>query len=117
MKTDLVAFQLVRFLETRGVEKVFGLCGHTVIALLDAFRESRQIEYISVRHEQIAAHAADGYARGKGGGVPGVLMTHLDPCGHSFPNLKHPLIYLGRGRLSNGFTGIRPQKATQGYIH
>ena len=79
MKTDLVAFQLVRFLETRGVEKVFGLCGHTVIALLDAFRESRQIEYISVRHEQIAAHAADGYARGKGGGVPGVLMTHLGP--------------------------------------
>lgn len=79
MKTDLVAFQLVRFLETRGVEKVFGLCGHTVIALLDAFRESRQIEYISVRHEQIAAHAADGYARGKGSGVPGVLMTHLGP--------------------------------------
>ena len=79
MKTDLVAFQLVRFLETRGVEKVFGLCGHTVIALLDAFKESRQIEYISVRHEQIAAHAADGYARGKGGGVPGVLMTHLGP--------------------------------------
>lgn len=79
MKTDLVAFQLVRFLETRGVEKVFGLCGHTVIALLDAFKDSSRIEYISVRHEQIAAHAADGYARGKGNGVPGVLMTHLGP--------------------------------------
>lgn len=78
MKTDLVAFQLVEFLEKRGVEKVFGLCGHTVIALLDAFKDSN-IEYISVRHEQIAAHAADGYARGKNKGIPGVLMTHLGP--------------------------------------
>lgn len=78
MKKDLVAFQLVNFLESRGVEKVFGLCGHTVIAMLDALKESN-IQYISVRHEQIAAHAADGYARGKGCKVPGILMTHLGP--------------------------------------
>ena len=79
MKTDLVAFQLVKFLEARNVEKVFGLCGHTVIALLDALKESAKIEFISVRHEQIAAHAADGYARAKNCTVPGVLMTHLGP--------------------------------------
>lgn len=79
MKTDLVAFQMVKFLETRGVEKIFGLCGHTVIALLDAIKESKKIEYISVRHEQIAAHAADGYARSNTKGIPGVLMTHLGP--------------------------------------
>nr|WP_321501062.1 thiamine pyrophosphate-binding protein [uncultured Dethiosulfovibrio sp.] len=79
MGKDLVAFQLVRFLESRGVEKVFGLCGHTVIGLLDAFKDSERIEYISVRHEQIAAHAADGYARGKNKGIPGILMTHLGP--------------------------------------
>jgi len=78
VKKDLVAFQLVNFLESRGVEKVFGLCGHTVIAMLDALKESN-IQYISVRHEQIAAHAADGYARGKGCKVPGILMTHLGP--------------------------------------
>jgi len=79
MKTDLVAYQLVTLLEKRGVEKIFGLCGHTVIALLDAIKESKQIEFISVRHEQIAAHAADGYARGKNDGTPGVVMTHLGP--------------------------------------
>jgi len=79
MKTDLVAFQVVKFLESRGVEKVFGLCGHTVIALLDAMRESKKIEFITVRHEQIAAHAADGYARSNDKGIPGVLMTHLGP--------------------------------------
>ena len=78
MGKDLVAFQLVKFLEARGVEKVFGLCGHTVIGFLDALKESK-ITFITVRHEQIAAHAADGYARGKGCRVPGVLLTHLGP--------------------------------------
>lgn len=78
MKKDLVAFQLVKFLEARGVEKIFGLCGHTVIGFLDALKES-SIKFISVRHEQIAAHAADGYSRGKDCQVPGVLMTHLGP--------------------------------------
>jgi len=79
MKTDLVAYQLVKLLEKRGVEKIFGLCGHTVIAMLDAINESKQIDFISVRHEQIAAHAADGYARAKNDGTPGVVMTHLGP--------------------------------------
>jgi len=78
MKKDLVSFQLVKFLEARGVEKIFGLCGHTVIGFLDALKESN-IQYISVRHEQIAAHAADGYARGKGCQAPGILLTHLGP--------------------------------------
>ena len=78
IKKDLVAFQLVKFLEARGVEKIFGLCGHTVIGFLDALKESA-IHFVSVRHEQIAAHAADGYSRGKGCRVPGVLLTHLGP--------------------------------------
>lgn len=78
MAKDLVAYQLVKFLESRGVDTIFGLCGHTVIGFLDALKDS-SIRFISVRHEQIAAHAADGYARGKGCKVPGVLMTHLGP--------------------------------------
>jgi acetolactate synthase-1/2/3 large subunit len=52
------------------------LCGHTVIALLDALGKSR-IRFVSTRHEQTAAHAADGYARATG--KPGVLLTHLGP--------------------------------------
>ena len=78
MAKDLVSFQLVKLLEARGVENIFGLCGHTLIGFLDALKDSN-IRYISVRHEQIAAHAADGYARGKGCKVPGVVMTHLGP--------------------------------------
>src|SRR4029077_14838736 len=35
------------------------------------------VRFISTRHEQVAAHAADGYARASG--KPGVLLTHLGP--------------------------------------
>jgi acetolactate synthase-1/2/3 large subunit len=48
-------------LESFGVEYVFGTCGHTNIALLDAIGRS-SIRFIIARHEQAAAHAADGYA-------------------------------------------------------
>lgn len=73
----LVSDQIVDYLERRGVEYVFGLCGHTVIGLLDALNRSEKIKYISVRHEQIAATAADGYARLTG--KAGVVMCHLGP--------------------------------------
>jgi len=42
---DLVAYQIVNFLEKKGVEHVFGLCGHTVIAMLDALKDSK-IKYM-----------------------------------------------------------------------
>lgn len=72
----IAAYLLTDYLERLGVEVVFGLCGHTVVGLLDALGKSR-IRYISTRHEQVAAHMADGYARATG--KPGVLMTHLGP--------------------------------------
>ncbi|MGE5171248.1 MAG: thiamine pyrophosphate-binding protein [Rudaea sp.] len=73
---DLISHQLVKYLEWRGVEHVFGLCGHTNIAVLAALAKSR-IEFVSVRHEQIAAHMADGYARAKK--QTSVLLSHLGP--------------------------------------
>ncbi|MEG1525402.1 MAG: thiamine pyrophosphate-binding protein [Clostridia bacterium] len=73
----LVSEQMVDYLERRGIEYVFGLCGHTVIGFLDALSKSEKIHYISVRHEQIAATAADGYARLTK--KASVLMCHLGP--------------------------------------
>ena len=73
---DLVSHQLVRYLEHRGVEHIFGLCGHTNIAVLTALTNS-PIKFINVRHEQIAAHAADGYARVSR--KAGVVLSHLGP--------------------------------------
>lgn len=72
----IAAYQLTDYLERLGVEVIFGLCGHTIIAFLDALGKSR-IRFVSTRHEQVAAHAADGYARASG--KPGVLLTHLGP--------------------------------------
>jgi len=57
----LISEQLVDYLERRDTKYVFGLCGHTVIAMLDALNKSKKLQYISVRHEQIASTAADGY--------------------------------------------------------
>jgi acetolactate synthase-1/2/3 large subunit len=74
--TRFAAYLLADYLERVGVEVVFGLTGHTVIAMLDALGRSK-IRYVSTRHEQVAAHAADGYARATG--KPGVLLTHLGP--------------------------------------
>ena len=73
---DLVSHQLVKYLEARGIAHVFGLCGHTNIAVLAALEKSR-IKFVNVRHEQIAAHMADGYARASGRAA--VLLTHLGP--------------------------------------
>ena len=73
---DLVSHQLVKYLEDRGIKHIFGLCGHTNIAVLSAMANSR-VKFVNVRHEQIAAHAADGYARATG--KASVLLTHLSP--------------------------------------
>lgn len=80
MKQDVqnktVAEHIVEFLERRDVEHIFGLCGHTNIAVLAALAES-PIDFITVRHEQIASHAADAYARVKG--KASVVLSHLSP--------------------------------------
>ena len=74
---DLISNQLVKYLEARGVEHIFGLCGHTNIAVLAALSKSDKIKFVNTRHEQIAAHAADGYARATGKAA--VLLSHLSP--------------------------------------
>src|SRR6266446_5599730 len=74
--TRISSYLLAEYLERLGVDVIFGLCGHTNIAFLDAIGKSR-IKFVSTRHEQVAAHAADGYARASG--KTGVLLTHLGP--------------------------------------
>ncbi|RJP47085.1 MAG: biosynthetic-type acetolactate synthase large subunit [Armatimonadetes bacterium] len=58
---------LIKLLIKYGVNTVFGYPGGTVIPLYDALYDFRdQINHILVRHEQGAAHAAEGYARVSG---------------------------------------------------
>jgi acetolactate synthase-1/2/3 large subunit len=73
---ELISKQLVRYLEQRGVEHVFGLCGHTNIAVLAAMADSK-LTFVNTRHEQVAAHIADGYARASK--KTAVVLSHLGP--------------------------------------
>jgi len=49
-----------------GVEVIFGIPGGVTLSLYDTFPQYPQLRHILVRHEQGAAHAADGYARATG---------------------------------------------------
>lgn len=70
------AMFIAQCLRQEGVSRVFGQCGHTNYALIDACHRL-DIEYVSFRHEQLAAHAADAYARVSR--KLAVLNVHLSP--------------------------------------
>jgi acetolactate synthase I/II/III large subunit len=57
---------LVDALQKENVEVVFGYPGGQVIPIFDALYDVEKPRVILVRHEQAAAHAADGYARATG---------------------------------------------------
>ena len=67
---------MAQALKAEGVEKVFGQCGHTNYALIDAC-DRVGIEYVSFRHEQQAVHAADAYYRVSR--KLAVINVHLSP--------------------------------------
>ncbi len=49
-----------------GVETIFGILGGAILPLYDTLPQYPQLHHVLVRHEQGAAHAADGYARATG---------------------------------------------------
>ncbi len=55
----------VKSLEKEGVKYLFGIPGGAVIPIFDVLYESK-IKFVLARHEQAAAHMADGYARSTG---------------------------------------------------
>ena len=65
---------LIAALEDAGVDTVFGYPGGQAIDIYNALYDSKKLNHILVRHEQGAAHAADGYARSTGK-VGTVLVT------------------------------------------
>jgi acetolactate synthase-1/2/3 large subunit len=72
------ATALIRTLEKLGVEYIFGYSGGAVLPIFDALITSgTKIKFIQVRHEQGAAHIADGYARASG--KPGVVLVTSGP--------------------------------------
>ncbi|HEY3609293.1 MAG TPA: thiamine pyrophosphate-binding protein [Pseudonocardiaceae bacterium] len=53
---------VAKALKAEGIDTIFTLCGGHIIDIYDGCVDEG-IEVIDVRHEQVAAHAADGYAR------------------------------------------------------
>ena len=89
------AFALIDSLKRHGVKHIFGYPGGAVLPIYDELYRAEDrgdIKHILVRHEQAAAHAADGYARATGevgvcfgtsgpgatNLVTGIATAHLD---------------------------------------
>ncbi len=68
---------VLQALADQGVDHIFGYPGGAVLPIYDAIFNSEKIEHILVRHEQGAAHAAEGYARSTG--KVGVLLVTSGP--------------------------------------
>jgi acetolactate synthase-1/2/3 large subunit len=103
-------------LETLGVRHVFGIVSVHNLPIYDAIARRGTITPIGVRHEQAAAHAADGYARATGElGVviastgPGTTntMTGLFEAGFA----SSPLLLI-TGQIDSGYLG-----KAKGFLH
>jgi len=68
---------LINCLKKEGVKHIFGYPGGAVLHIYDALDAQEEIIHVLVRHEQGAAHAADGYARTSG--KPGVVLVTSGP--------------------------------------
>ncbi len=71
------ADMVIRALHEQGVTHIFGYPGGAVLPIYDAVFHQDEFEHILVRHEQGAAHAAEGYARSTG--KCGVLLVTSGP--------------------------------------
>ncbi len=83
---------VIRCLQEEGVEHVFGYPGGAVLYIYDALFKQDKVKHVLVRHEQGAAHAADGYSRasnrvgvclvtsgpGLTNAVTGIATAHMD---------------------------------------
>jgi len=66
MSERTAADRICRTLHAQGVRVVFGHPGGAILPLYDALHRYGRIRHVLTRHEQSAAHAADGYARSTG---------------------------------------------------
>ena len=90
---------VARALKNEGVDTIFTLCGGHIIDIYDGCIDEG-IRIIDVRHEQVAAHAADGYARQTG--KLGCVVTTAGPgCTNAVTGIatafrsESPVLHIG----------------------
>jgi len=70
---------VVKILESEGIDHIFGIPGAAILPFYDALRASTTIRHLTVRHEEGATHAADGWARVTGN--VGIAVGTSGPAG------------------------------------
>lgn len=108
--------EVVAMLRSAGVEVIFGIPSVHNLPLYDAIRRDGRIRAVTVRHEQAAAAAADGYARTTG--RLGVCITSTGPgAANAMGGLleafvsSSPLLHL-TGQIESSLMG-----RSRGFIH
>ncbi|WP_455645960.1 acetolactate synthase large subunit [Methanosphaera sp.] len=99
---------LLKKLKENGTDTVFGYPGGVLLPLYDSIYDS-DIRHILVRHEQAAAHAADGYARASG--KVGVCIATSGPgatnliTGIATANIDSSPVVALTGQVTTGIIG------------
>ncbi len=101
---------VAKALKNEGVDTIFTLCGGHIIDIYDGCMDEG-IRIIDVRHEQVAAHAADGYARQTG--KLGCVVTTAGPgCTNAVTGIatafrsESPILHIGgQGALGQHMMG------------
>src|SRR5215813_670792 len=92
MKT--VADQFAEILAAAGVKRIFGIVGDSLNGLTDAIRRQGRIEWVHVRHEEVAAFAAGAEAH-----LTGELAVCAGSCGPGNLHLINGLFDCHRSRV------------------
>ena len=89
-----IADQFAEVLATAGVKRVYGIVGDSLNGLTDSLRRQGKIEWIHVRHEEVAAFAAGAEAH-----LTGELAVCAGSCGPGNLHLMNGLFDCHRSRV------------------
>jgi len=92
--TTTVAFQFAEILAAAGVKRIYGIVGDSLNGLTDAIRRQGKIEWVHVRHEEVAAFAAGAEAH-----LTGELAVCAGSCGPGNLHLINGLFDCHRSRV------------------
>jgi len=89
-----VADQLAEILAAAGVKRIYGIVGDSLNGITDAIRRQNKIEWVHVRHEEVAAFAAGAEAH-----LTGELAVCAGSCGPGNLHLINGLFDCHRSRV------------------
>ncbi|CAN7258942.1 ubiquinone-dependent pyruvate dehydrogenase [Bradyrhizobium sp. LjRoot220] len=93
MQIDTVADLIAETLIQAGVKRIFGVVGDSLNGLTEALRKREVIDWVHVRHEEVAAFAASGEAQ-----ITGTLAVCAGSCGPGNLHLINGLFDAHRSR-------------------